>query len=216
MEEQIRKTQRDGCYKQLRRRLMHGQIAAGERLTESVWSERFGVTRGSLREAMSMLLHEGLLTRGKGGGFFVPVMTHRDLKEVQEARIAIEVGALRLVGIINSPVCNLTQMRETCKAMSQMLESDFELGFVEADRRFHEQLVETSCNERLKRIYSQAPLPLMPPSEPDKSIRREQFQKTLEQHFRICDSLAEGNINEACELLEQHLLISRRLTENIN
>ena len=209
-----KKTQRENCYKQLRRMLMHGQIPAGQRLTESVWSQRLGVTRGSLREAMSMLLHEGLLTRGAGGGFFVPAMGQHDFEEVQEVRIAIEVGALRLVGINNDPLCNLQQMRETCDSMAQMIESDFELGFVEADRRFHEQLVEACGNARLKRVYSQAPLPLGLPSEPDKMIRREQFRHTLEEHIRIYDLLAAGNISEACELLEQHLLASSRLTVN--
>jgi len=158
-----------------------------------------------------MLLHEGLLTRGTGGGFFVPVMDQRDLEEVQEARIAIEVGALRLVAMSNGSISNLQQMRETCDSMTQMIESGFELGFVEADRRFHEQLVEASENARLKRVYSQAPLPLVPSSEPDRTIRRGQFQQTLDEHIRICDLLAAGDINEACELLEQHLLTSHHL-----
>ena len=208
MKDQIRKTQRDSCYRQLRRMLMHGQVPVGQRLTEAVWSGRLGVTRGSLREAMSMLLHEGLLTRGTGGGFFLPVMGQRDLEEVLEVRIAVEVGALRLVAISNGPIGNIQKMREICDSMAQMIESDFELGVVEADRRFHELLVGASGNERLKRVYSQAPLPLVPSYEPDKAIRREQLQSTLREHIQICDLLAAGKINEACALLEQHLLIN--------
>ena len=193
---------------------MHGQIAPGQRLTEALWSERLGVTRGSLREAMSMLLHEGMLTRGTGGGFFVPVMGRRDLEEVQEARIAIEVGALRMIAIKNEAIQNLSQLREVCESMSKMLDDEFELGFTEADRRFHELLVEAGGNERLKKIYQQAPLPLMPSAEGDNEIRRANLQRTLEEHRKIYELLANGKIHEACELLERHLLTCHNLKIN--
>jgi DNA-binding GntR family transcriptional regulator len=209
-----KQTQRDECYLSLRRMLVHGQVQPGRRLTETAWSQQLGVTRGSLREAMSMLCHEGLLTRGKRGGFFTPVMTRQDYDDVLEVRFSIEVGALRLMSMKHLSGKNLPKMRETCDVMARMLEEDFELGFVEADRRFHELLVEAGQNARLVQVYSRAPLPFFVSMEPDRQRHRSQYQRTLDEHRRICELLEQGNYPKACEVLEKHLFAGRRLQKD--
>jgi len=214
MKDTAKLTQRDECYKSLRRMLLHGLIPPGKRLTESAWSRQLGVTRGSLREAMSMLLHEGLLTRGARGGFFAPEMSREDYEEVLEVRFAIETGAMRLLAMKHHPAGNLPKMRETCDVMARILEEDFEMGFVEADRRFHELLVEAGQNTRLQRVYSRAPLPLMPSMDPDRERRRTNLRRTLNEHRRLCDLLEHGNIPEACKVLERHLFASHYLADD--
>ncbi|MBN1943017.1 MAG: GntR family transcriptional regulator [Phycisphaerae bacterium] len=209
-----KQTQRDECYASLRRALLHGLTVPGQRLTESLWAEKLGVTRGSLREAMSMLLHEGLLTRGKRGGFFAPAMTRHDYQNVLEVRFALESGALRLMALKRLPPNNLARLRETCDVMEQMLRENLELGFAEADRRFHALLVEAGQNERLENVYSRAPLPLMSSPESNRERRREKLRRTLDEHRRLCDLLEKGNIPEACELLERHLLIGQAVAKN--
>lgn len=213
MKDAAKHTQRDECYTSLRRMLVHNQLPAGQRLTETAWSDQFGVTRGALREAMSMLCHEGLLVRGEHGGFFTPVLQPRDYAEVMEVRFAMETGALRLVAIKDLPTKTLSKMRETFDVMERMIEEDFEMGFMEADRRFHELLVEAGQNARLIRIYSQAPLPLAASNEPDGGQRRENLKRTLREHRDICELMEKGNTSEACKVLEKHLFTSRSLAE---
>jgi DNA-binding GntR family transcriptional regulator len=208
-----KQTQRDECYTSLRRMLLHGQVPPGRRLTETVWSRQLGVTRGALREAMGVLHHEGLLIRGQRGGFFAPEVSQQDYEEVLEVRFAIESGALRLMALKNLPAGNLPKLRETCDVMERMLEEDFELGFTEADRRFHELLVEAGQNTRLTRIYSRAPLPIASSMEPDKQHRQANLRRTLNEHRRICELLEQQEISEACTLLEDHLFASHYLAK---
>lgn len=70
---------------QIRQRIVNGELPLGERLPpEDDLTERFGVARTTLREALRVLESQGLITvrRGRGGG---PVVTHPDLEPISTA-----------------------------------------------------------------------------------------------------------------------------------
>lgn len=204
-------SQTQSCYSQVRRLLEYRQIQPGARLTEVVWAERLEVNRSALREALNMLAHEGLLNRGDGGGFFVPILDKRDLEEILEVRLALEMGAIRLLSRRGPASGQIENMRKACQAMEQMYEARLELGFEEGDRRFHEYLLDAAANRRLSRIYHQAPLPVVPSVEPDEEPRRRSMQKTLEEHWKLCELLESERYTEAEDLLERHLMTSYHL-----
>jgi len=57
---------------QLRRRIARGELQPGDRLwSESELCDRFGVSRGTVREALDVLASEGLLQRIAGKGTFI-------------------------------------------------------------------------------------------------------------------------------------------------
>ena len=193
------------CYHQLRRLLIHTQIRPGSRLVEADWAERLKVHRTSLREAMSMLAHEGLLRRGERGGFFAPLYEQRDLDEVWAVRSIVEAGAVRLLAERPEAEVDLALLDRSIDAMEQMLNSDFELGFLEADRRFHQVLVELSGNNRLIELYNRAPLPLMHSALVDPAARRDVGGKAVLEHREIARLIREGRTVEAIERLQEHL-----------
>jgi DNA-binding GntR family transcriptional regulator len=94
--------------------------------------------------------------------------------------------------------------------MRQNMEAGFEFGFVEADRHFHEVLVQAAGNKRLARVYRQAPLPLAPFPEHDDGARGENMRETLDDHRRMCDLLEKGRLDDAVALLRRHLLRDHR------
>lgn len=206
-----RTSQADGCYESLRWRLLHGQLTPGSRLVEEKWAANLRVNRSALREALMMLAHEGFLETRPKGGFFVPTLTQKVLDEVLEVRLALEVGALRIMETWGSlPPEGLQKLHQSCDLMQRLLEAGFEYGFVEADRKFHETLVAIGGNERLLRIYRQAPLPLRPLPEPEEATRRENMRKTLADHRALCALLDAGRIGDAIEFLRRHLLVDHK------
>jgi len=208
---QQRSAQTRSSYEQLRRQLLHGQLAPGARLIEEKWAEILGVNRSALRESLSILAHEGLLEVGPHGGFFVPDLDEGALSEVLEVRLSLEVGALQILEIRQSiPEEGLQQLTAACNLMEQLLNAGFEYGFVEADRKFHDILVEMAGNARLLRIYRQAPLPLSPLNEPDEAARLQNMTGTLRDHRQLCQLLQEGNLTAARAALRTHLLLSHR------
>ena len=213
MSEREHPAQSRNCYDQLRRLLIHMQILPGSRLVEAEWAKRLNVHRTALREAMSMLAHEGLLRRGERGGYFVPLMEQRDLDEVWAVRAIVEAGAVRLlVERCKDDEVDLRRLEQSIEAMTQMLEAGYEMGFLEADRHFHEVLVELSGNQRLIELYKRAPLPLMPSPNPELEARRKAAQGTIQEHREILSLIRERRAAEAMEKLQEHLHQAHRPT----
>ena len=207
MNEPSRTTQSSTAYRHLRRLLLYGQTPAGKRLTEAPWAEQLGITRGALREAMSMLAHEGLLTRGKKGGFFVPILTQRDIDSILEVRLAFEIAALHMMTRRGGcPQNGLQAMRRACDTMEQLMKDGYTMGFVEADYRFHLLLVEAGGNERLLQVYNQAPLPLVGWQNSSLENARQDEEQTVREHRALCDFIEAKKIDGAVALLEDHLM----------
>ncbi len=193
------------CYLRLRRLIMYGQLAAGERLGEVEWSQNLGVHRAALREAMALLAHEGLLRRGARGGFFVPQFERSDIAEIVEARLVIELGALRMICRREPNLEDLAPLQTLCDNMRRLIESDLFLGYVEADRKFHEVLVELAGNSRLTTMYANAPIPHLLPCTPVLEIQPETFASSIAEHQKLVDLLAGQEYQEAHDLLENHI-----------
>ena len=196
-------------YELLRRQLVTGRIAPGTRLTEVEWARRLELHRPALREAMRVLAHEGLLEAGERGGFFVPVLSEDDLREIMETRALIETGVIRRLtcdGELDPESCQ--RLTAICDLMEQLLEEELEYGFVEADRRFHKTLVSLSGNSKLIALYNQAPLPIRLLSAPDPQTRHEKHLQTLTDHRQLVELLEQGRSHEAVALLEQHLHVA--------
>lgn len=193
------------CYRSLRRLIMYAQLPAGERLGEVEWSQRLGAHRSAFREALVLLAHEGLLRRGERGGFFVPCFDHNDIVEIVEARLVIELGALKLIAKKGPSAEKLAPLRELCENMRRLLGSDLLLGFVEADRKFHETLVGLVSSSRLNTMYLHAPLPQLLPGLPVTEIEAATYMQSLSEHQQLVELLEEQRYGDAHELLEAHI-----------
>lgn len=199
--------QSESAYRKLRPMLLHGQIQPGVRLRETEWASRLEVHRGALREAFSLLSHEGLLRPGERGGHFVPAFERADLDDVLELRASLETGAIRQLARQTSPP-DVDPLRATCDTMQHLVDQEMYLGYVEADRRFHEQIVELSRNARMIRAYQHAPILITAALDAFLPPHLDHARTTLAQHREICDRLEAGDFHEAARLLEAHLFTS--------
>lgn len=130
------------------------------------------------------------------------------MREIIEARMAIESGAIRLAIMMNPGPMDTGKLRAVCDSTRQMIDQEFDLGFAEADRRFHECLVQLAKNPRLERVYMNAPLGIHPSSQPDPQARKQGYNKTLSEHIKLCDMIEQKQIEDACQMLQKHLLAS--------
>lgn len=151
--------QYEKAYESLRRRLITQSVKPGDRLTEQALADEIGVNRGDIRQALSRLLAEGLVVRGKRGGVFARTYTSEYLREMAEVRMALETAAAALA-IDRADQHDLAALREVVAHMSLMAEHGYEMGLNEADLRFHELLVGSAHNERFFHLYRLANVPL--------------------------------------------------------
>jgi DNA-binding GntR family transcriptional regulator len=87
---------REQIVNQLRDDILAGRLEAGMRLSEVKLAERFGVSRGPVREALVQLTHEGMLTGRPNCGVVVAPSAPDSIRElIVPIRRTIETFALR-------------------------------------------------------------------------------------------------------------------------
>jgi len=134
----------------LERRVLNGELAAGEHLRETELAEEYGVGRHTLRAAFDGLVARCLLQKERNRGVFVRVLTRDDLTEIYQLRIALEVEAFRTVATRREVP------PDAAKAVALLLTLDSrspQRDFVEADLAFHSAIVEAAGNWRLSRAH---------------------------------------------------------------
>lgn len=80
---------------ELRRALFEGDLAPGTPLREVGLAEQIGVSRSTIREALSTLVAEGLATRVPNRGVAVTSLRREDVRDVLRARTALETAGVR-------------------------------------------------------------------------------------------------------------------------
>jgi DNA-binding GntR family transcriptional regulator len=86
---------RDETVDELRRLILNGDLAPGERLNEFNISDRLGVSRFPVREAFRRLEAEGLVESLPRRGVRVVQLDQHELEVVREMRVALESIAVR-------------------------------------------------------------------------------------------------------------------------
>jgi DNA-binding GntR family transcriptional regulator len=84
---------------ELRNMIVDGRLPAGERINEVHLSQRLGVSRTPLREALARLVQEGALRAVPRIGYFVRALTLEEFEQIYPIRVLLDPEALRLAGL---------------------------------------------------------------------------------------------------------------------
>jgi len=125
----------------LRREIVTGQLLPRTLLSEQDLSQRFGVSRTPVREALIKLSEENLVETYPQYGSFVAPIKLRDVFDSQFVREALECAAIeRAVERIEPAQAKaLTSILERQRARHRADDSD---GFFEADEQMHALIME--------------------------------------------------------------------------
>src|SRR5512147_2302861 len=74
----------------LREAILQGRFRPGERLREAELATMLEVSRGPVREALTRLEHEGLVTTRRNRGATVSRLSKEDEEEVRSLRLTLE------------------------------------------------------------------------------------------------------------------------------
>ncbi|OKK02276.1 GntR family transcriptional regulator [Streptomyces sp. CB03234] len=148
----------DAVVEQLRAQLTDGEWAVGDRIpTEHELAEQLGVGRNTVREAVRVLVHAGLLESRQGNGTFVrstadPAAVLRTVRaagalDVLELRIALETEAARLAAV-RRDTHDLLRLRAALATLREEGDRD-----ADADLAFHRAVVEATHNAAFTEVY---------------------------------------------------------------
>jgi GntR family transcriptional repressor for pyruvate dehydrogenase complex len=191
-----------------------GILGPGIRLpSERELADQLGISRSTLRQAITTLVQSGHLTsvRGRGGGTFVvqePPLAEgsptgpvrEDWREVLDLRAAIELGSATLAADRASED-DLALMRQCVDRMAAATEFE---DYRRADIRFHMAIAEASGVPRLVGLVGEVEAEV---SELIAHIAHppEVLDHSNAEHARMIDALERHDAPRAVRLLRRHL-----------
>jgi DNA-binding FadR family transcriptional regulator len=196
-----------------------GLLAPGSRLpSERDLAQELGISRSTLRQAITTLVQSGHLvsTRGRRGGTFVaerPPLAEKEDKPLGEGaravldyRVAVETGAT-ILAVERAEDEHLDRLRELT---GQMAEATRFEAYRRADMRFHIGVAEAARSPRLVRAMTEVQgqmsdlIALIPHPE-------QVLTHSNAQHVRLVTLLRRGEAGAAVRLMREHI----RGTEHI-
>jgi DNA-binding GntR family transcriptional regulator len=142
---------RERAMEMLRTAVTTREIEPGSRLVESELSAAMSISRGTLREALRQLEHEGLIEVGKRGRLTVRTMTEPELLDLFAVRAALEGLAAASLSTRPDRAVGLTRLQTALRALEAAGGSISET--VEADLGFHRLLCALTGNATLARAW---------------------------------------------------------------
>jgi DNA-binding GntR family transcriptional regulator len=136
----------------LRDAILSGTLPPGSKLVEADLAERFGTSRGPIREAVRELVREGLVREFDRRGNVVSSLDARDLAEVYGVREALEIAAAG-IAVERAETEELAGLERHLAAFERC-RGDFLERSVH-DLAFHRSLVALAGNARMTAIYEQ-------------------------------------------------------------
>ncbi|QKV17291.1 GntR family transcriptional regulator [Oricola thermophila] len=225
MKETSSKTHASRTVIELRKKILGGELKGGTRLYEVPLSEELEISRTPLRDAMSRLAEEGLLERGKSGGFIVRQFSYADVVDAIELRGMLEGMAARLAAERGVTPEKLARMEEIVASLDDCFgavpgDVEFE-SYSEFNAQFHEALAGLAGSEIVRREIERAcRLPFASPSafSPDKahlSAFRRSLNVAHDQHRAIVEAIAAREGFRAETVAREHARQARRNLEYI-
>ncbi len=190
----------------LRRRILNNELPAETRLVEANLAAEFGVSRGTIRDAMRSLQAEGLIAIVPRRYSIVTRMSAEDAEDVCYARYVLEDASV-CQGLEHNAAALADALHESLRDMAAAAADGDMDALVDSDTRFHERLIDVSGRGRLKDLWS------MLNSQMGALMRSEierqgiGLSEAASRHRLLVDAVGSGDVIKVREALREHYLM---------
>jgi len=144
---------REQIANQLRKEIFDGALAENTKLREQALAERFGVSRGPIRDVFLQLTKEGLLVSRSNCGVVVSSALEPDLQKlVVRLRLNIEVFAVKKV-IDQLDGADFKRLEKMLDALVAAFDKEDYSHVPLIDMEFHQYLVQRAGGDELLNIW---------------------------------------------------------------
>ena len=198
-----RKYLRDIIFEKLQQAIFSGKFKSGERITEKEITEELKVSRTPVREALYRLASTGLIKIVPHRGFVISRWSSKEIKDVIELRIALEVFAVKLAiqrilpNEINELKILIAKMEKAVKKVDMMKASHL-------NSLFHDKIILASKNKELfevmepikNKIHHFRIISIFTPNR---------LEGSLKEHKAIFNALKNKDDESAQRLMAEHI-----------
>jgi DNA-binding GntR family transcriptional regulator len=210
---------REKAYAYLRENILTDPEMQGRFLNEQELAAEIGVSRTPVREALLLLVSDGLVELIPQRGAYVPPVTGREISELMELRGVLESHAARLV--IEHRSVPADKMQETLDRQSKLHQqsglpenqehqgAEAAQEFIRLDTLFHQQLIDAAGNELISRTYSKLHVRQVVVGVSALFRTGGRREQVCSEHQDILDALVSGDAAKAQEAIDHHLAVTR-------
>lgn len=202
-------TVKDRIYEILKRDIVLGKLKPGEPINIAVLSTKLNISSAPLREALSMLSGDGLVTLNPRKHASVSEIDMDDMVTTMHLRLLLEPYAAEL-SMNNIPKNAIDHMRNELKCVLDDLSN--ERQYVQSDLDLHEMLYRYSRSDIVMKILSmlkEYSLRLRYYAEvfggADDETRKKTIQSSTLEHMQILDAIEEKNVEKLRTIVYSHI-----------
>lgn len=184
---------------QIRAEVLSGHLPVGTQLREKALADRFGVSRGPIRDSLLQLTHEGLLVSKPNCGVVVGrTLCERIQPLVVQLRRQIEIYALEI--LFQDKIDVLPELEQVCEQLRIACEADDMLAVVQHDMAFHRCIIESHGDEEMVAIWLPIVVRMML-----HYTRHKKLMDSYHEHLAIVDAIRKGQKKKAIRALEKNI-----------
>lgn len=201
-----RQTYREEIGDAIQAAIFSGELKPGDKIVETYWASRLGVSQGPVREAIRDLEGMGLVETVPFKGSRVHSLSKKDIRDAYSVRICLESKSIKdaIQTLNDDELAALTKEIEgTLEEMAGYADSANLRKFTDADARLHSAIIRATGNEVLLRLWKQCNIRnwFMVSDLTD----RNSLLQLHRDHRHIAEGIAERNVEKAVSTLEEHL-----------
>ncbi|MGI8305951.1 GntR family transcriptional regulator [Saccharopolyspora hattusasensis] len=199
-----RRSMRQEIIETLRGAVISGELRPGVVYSAPSLAEQFGVSATPVREAMLDLAKEGLVDTVRNKGFRITEPTERELDDLTELRLLIEVPTVRRIAEAGVALSDIERLRPLAAGIEDAATRHDFIAHVTIDMDFHltllgfagnAHLVETVRSVRARsRIYGLKTL-----------AERNELIPSSHEHAELLDLIEAREADGAEELMRRHI-----------
>jgi DNA-binding GntR family transcriptional regulator len=195
------------------RKVIRGQIITGQMEPDQLYSVPrlavdLGVSATPVREALLDLEREGLLEAVRNRGFRVVSLSLNELNDIFSIRLLLEVPSIGDIAHDGLSTSQLNELRQLAAATLQTAEAGNLIAFLDADLKFHVQLIATLGNPSLAKLVEtlrdRVRLHGFASGSP-----RDFLTRSANEHLKMLDYISKRDRSGAEAIMRQHLERSR-------
>ena len=188
----------------LRGAIVRGAYKPGQRLNEAELAETFSVSRGPIREALTILDREGLLKHERHRGARVTMLSRRDIDEIYDLRLALERLAMERA-TIHATAEDCDAMAAVIDLLRDAVKREDVFDAVALDVRFHDHIYRAAQHDRLYQSWAllRPQIETFLNSRP--SDQNAYLDRAVREHSELLDVIRRHARDEAIAMIELHV-----------
>jgi len=190
-------------YEIIKEQIIQNEIRPGSRISVDEIQKKYKISKTPLKEALSRLEFEGLVTVKPRSGTYVSTPTKDEMAQIYDLRLAIEWMAVQL-STPNIPEKKLVDLKNrVIEAEKQIFENNYQ-PFFQTDIEIHKIIFEYANNKYIQKVKDMIDTHIHWFRILGATEQHRPYKSSV-RHLEILNAMLKRDVNLAAELMKTHI-----------